>query len=277
LLKIEKLDAQYYISLVSKGPLEKEYQAIRKDTKRTFRYDSNILRRFDEAKLSRVLNALLRSFQELQKPEDKDKKLYMQGMNFLCATFLYVMPELDAFYCARELILNHCPLYYNLTNISSSKSSPKGKNEDKANGDSHENDRWAMGPAVYLLERCLESVDPILQNHIVKSRQSGAWLYTQYVMALNTSIPPGRRTLEEAVKLWDFLMAFGVHLNIIFTAARITLLRDDILKTPNPNIHDLMNRVPLDAEAIIQVSVQMVRQIPRTLFEKIVRHPREDL
>lgn len=39
------------------------------------------------------------------------KYSYVQGMNVLAAPFLYVMPELDAFYSFASLIQNTCPLY----------------------------------------------------------------------------------------------------------------------------------------------------------------------
>lgn len=36
---------------------------------------------------------------------------YVQGMNVLAAPFLYVMSELDAFYCFSSFITKMCPLY----------------------------------------------------------------------------------------------------------------------------------------------------------------------
>jgi cell cycle arrest protein BUB2 len=38
-------------------------------------------------------------------------------------------------------------------------------------------------------------------------------------------VPP----LEEALKLWDFLLCYGVHLNVICLIAQYVLLRDEIL------------------------------------------------
>lgn len=36
---------------------------------------------------------------------------YVQGMNVIAAPFLYVMPELDAFYTFSSFIQHACPLY----------------------------------------------------------------------------------------------------------------------------------------------------------------------
>ena len=38
--------------------------------------------------------------------------MYVQGMNVVCAVFLYVMPELDAFHCFEALIKQHCAAYF---------------------------------------------------------------------------------------------------------------------------------------------------------------------
>jgi len=45
-------------------------------------------------------------------PTEANRNLgYVQGMSILCAPFIYVMPEVDAFFCFRRLLLRHCPNY----------------------------------------------------------------------------------------------------------------------------------------------------------------------
>lgn len=39
------------------------------------------------------------------------RRRYVQGMNILCAPLLYVMPEADAYYTFRQLVMKHCPHY----------------------------------------------------------------------------------------------------------------------------------------------------------------------
>lgn len=39
----------------------------------------------------------------------------MQGLNIVASVFLYVMPEIDAFFTLRQFITHHCPLYYKKT------------------------------------------------------------------------------------------------------------------------------------------------------------------
>jgi cell cycle arrest protein BUB2 len=38
---------------------------------------------------------------------------YVQGMNVVCAPFLYVMPEVDAFFAFSQFAKSNCPLYFN--------------------------------------------------------------------------------------------------------------------------------------------------------------------
>jgi len=33
-------------------------------------------------------------------------------MNIVASIFLYVMPEVDAFFALRQFVTQHCPLYY---------------------------------------------------------------------------------------------------------------------------------------------------------------------
>lgn len=47
------------------------------------------------------------------------------------------------------------------------------------------------------------------------------------VLALNSTTPP----MTELLKLWDFLLAFGVHLNILVIVAQILLIREELLST----------------------------------------------
>ncbi len=38
--------------------------------------------------------------------------------------------------------------------------------------------------------------------------------------------------LSELLKLWDFLFAYGIHLNILCVIAQLVFMRDQLLKTP---------------------------------------------
>lgn len=105
LLRIPKVDADEYINLISKKK-SYLYDKIRDDTFRTFGKDDRFKQGVAEVKLVRVLNAFVHYTQET-----KASVSYVQGMSLILAPFLYVMPEVDAYYCFRRFVLCCCPNY----------------------------------------------------------------------------------------------------------------------------------------------------------------------
>ena len=133
ILGIYRVSAMEYVGLIAKGASE-VHDKIRNDTFRTLATDRQFLQRVDEGMLSRVLNAFVWKMKgecclvsatrcafvsdmntsSLDRPVGRLINLkysYVQGMNVLAAPFLYVMPELDAFYSFASFIQNTCPLY----------------------------------------------------------------------------------------------------------------------------------------------------------------------
>jgi cell cycle arrest protein BUB2 len=49
------------------------------------------------------------------------------------------------------------------------------------------------------------------------------------VLTLCACTPP----LDQVLQLWDFLLAFGVHLNILCVIAQLLLMRDDVMTCPS--------------------------------------------
>jgi hypothetical protein len=45
------------------------------------------------------------------------------------------------------------------------------------------------------------------------------------VLTLCACTPP----LQQVLQLWDFLLAFGVHLNVLCVIAQLLLMRDDVM------------------------------------------------
>ena len=45
------------------------------------------------------------------------------------------------------------------------------------------------------------------------------------VMTLCACTPP----LDQVLQLWDFLLAFGVHLNVLCVIAQLLLIRDELM------------------------------------------------
>ncbi|EFA83505.1 RabGAP/TBC domain-containing protein [Heterostelium album PN500] len=240
LLGIKECDAEKYIELLKLGSSD-QYQKIRKDISRTFMKDALFCQAVSQDKLSRCLNAFVHMTSEI-----KSNLNYVQGMNAICGAFLYVLPELDAFYCFQQLVLHYCHLYL----------------VPKISG---------VHTALNILDTILEFVDPELYGYL-KTRSYDPVLLTHAILSLGTSTPP----LGELLHLWDFYFAFGIHLNVICTIAQLLLMRDTLLAHPSPC--SLFRSLPeLDSETIINLSIHIVRQLPDDLYDLLVDHPIADI
>lgn len=130
--------------------------------------------------------------------------IYVQGMNVLCAPFLYAArSEVEAFALFHYFITKECPGYI------------RGAMDGVHKG-------------LRLVDRCLEIVEPKLAKYLF-SKGMHAELYAfPSVLTLCACTPP----LPEVLHLWDFLFAYGPHLNILCIVAQLIRMRDTILKSP---------------------------------------------
>lgn len=148
---VYKVSTQEYVSYIERGPSE-VYDKIKNDTFRTLATDKKFLSKVNEAMLSRVLNAFVWKSKDM--PSSRFINLsysYVQGMNVLAAPFLYVMPELDAFFAFSTFIQQFCPLYV----------------QPALEG---------VHFGLKLLDKCLKTVDPHLFHHL-KSKGLTAKVY----------------------------------------------------------------------------------------------------
>jgi len=240
-LNVKNVDAEKYISLVQKGkPKHETYQQIRKDVTRTFMSDNNFVNSVSPETLSRCLSAVSHHCAETS--GNLSKVSYVQGMNVLCGAFLYVLPEVDAFFAFLSFIADN--YLYVVPGI----------------------------PGVYtgvaLLDKILSFVDPELHKHLLSHPPYSPHLLMQFVLSLGTCTPP----LDEVLHLWDFYFAFGTHMNIVCTVAQLILMRDTLLAHPTPATQ--FRALPtLHAQSIISLAVQLVRQLPSNLYDMLVQHP----
>lgn len=89
------------------------------------------------------------------------------------------------------------------------------------------------------------------------------------MLTLSACTPP----LPEVLKLWDFLLAYGAHLNILCVVAQLLLMRDDLMSAQSP-MKLLRQFPPLNSKTIIDTAVGLVRRIPPELFDQLVDHAR---
>ncbi|KAH9029081.1 TBC-domain-containing protein [Lactarius pseudohatsudake] len=196
LLRVTDLPAKTFLEYVARGPCEVR-EKIRNDTFRTLATDRGFKERVREDMLVRLLDAFVWRNYDRQETQQLGFT-YVQGMNVLAAPFLYTMPsELEAFFCFAKFIEESCPLYVQPT-------------------------LEGVHRGLRLLDRCLKIVDLELFNYL-RSKNLSAELYAfPSVLTLCACTPP----LDQVLQLWDFLLAFGVHLNVLCVIAQLLLIRD---------------------------------------------------
>lgn len=127
--------------------------------------------------------------------------IYVQGMNVLCAPFLYAArTEPQAFITFHRFITRECPGYI------------RGAMDGVHKG-------------VALVEKCLAIADPKLSAYLI-SKGVKAQIYAfASVLTMSACTPP----LSEVLLLWDFLFSYGSHLNILCICSQLMTIREDLL------------------------------------------------
>lgn len=244
LLRVEDISAETFLQYVSRGPCEVR-EKIRNDTFRTLATDRGFKERVREDMLVRLLDAFVWRNHDRQQTQQLGFT-YVQGMNVLAAPFLYTMPsELEAFYCFSKFIEEACPLYVQPT-------------------------LEGVHRGLKLLDRCLKIVDPDLFNYLRMKNLSAEIYAFPSVLTLCACTPP----LDQVLQLWDFLLAFGVHLNVLCVIAQLLLIRDEVMNSSSP-MKLLRTFPPLEATPVIGIAVTLVRDLPTELYDELVRHPYE--
>lgn len=241
-----------YLDLVHRGA-SPAYSKIRNDTFRTLTTDPLFRRRVSEASLIRLLNAIAwklhdsrphhgptarQSLPSLQQTPTKaspgyqshgtspaaknraraltlttegsesslasEAGIYVQGMNVLAAPFLYAArSEAEAFMAFHQLLTKECPGYI------------RGAMDGVHKG-------------LTLVDKVLNIVDPKLAMHLTSKGLSAELYAFPSVLTLCACTPP----LPEVLRLWDFLFAYGPHLNIVCIAAQLVTHRDELMASP---------------------------------------------
>lgn len=256
LLDTPILTTDDYIALVHRGA-SPAYSKIRNDTFRTLTTDPLFRRRVSEASLIRLLNAIAWKLYDAKEEERQtrpasgrssmtrmslasnasdtsasmsltsidpyskankqaagEKGTYVQGMNVLAAPFLYAArSEAEAFVAFHSLLTRECPGYI------------RGAMDGVHRG-------------LALVDKVLAIVDPKLAMYLTAKGLSAEIYAFPSVLTLCACTPP----LPEVLRLWDFLFAYGPHLNIVCIVAQLTIMRSQILQSPRYTLHILCIR-----------------------------------
>lgn len=250
LLNAPLLKTDTYLGLIHRGA-SPAYSKIRNDTFRTLATDPLFRRRVSEASLIRLLNAMawklhdakedhsdvctnasskvthmvsadgspelhsaaparksrpraLTSTSDTADSAQMEPGIYVQGMNVLAAPFLYAArSEAEAFIAFHQFITHECPGYV------------RGAMDGVHKG-------------LALVDRVLSIVDPKLSKFLIAKGMHAELYAFPSVLTLCACTPP----LPEVLRLWDFLFAYGAHLNILCIVAQLVILRQSILNSP---------------------------------------------
>jgi cell cycle arrest protein BUB2 len=195
--------------------------------------------------------------------------VYVQGMNVLAAPFLYAArSEAEAFVAFHSLLTRECPGYI------------RGAMDGVHRG-------------LALVDKVLAIVDPKLSMYLTAKGLSAEIYAFPSVLTLCACTPP----LPEVLRLWDFLFAYGPHLNIVCIVAQLTIMRSQILQSQrylppkffpsereswahlpnllNPPIspNKLLRSFPqINADLVKSITISIIKKIPDDLYEEIATH-----
>nr|OQO25017.1 hypothetical protein B0A51_07998 [Rachicladosporium sp. CCFEE 5018] len=165
---------------------------------------------------------------------------YVQGMNVMAAPFMYVAKsEAEAFAGFEKFITFECPAYV------------RGSMEGVHKG-------------LALVDRLLELLDPQLSAHLLSKGMKAEIYGFASVLTMCACTPP----LPEVLLLWDFLFAYGSHLNLLCIVAQLVMVRDQLLSSASPK----PNFTPLRAKKVIEYTVDFARRVPDDLYREMLAH-----
>lgn len=258
LLNAPMLETDSYLALIHRGA-SPAYSKIRNDTFRTLSTDPLFRRRVSEASLIRLLNAFAWTLHDAREVRTRDASVasssrqsldqsssrpgtgygsdygspasspaakraraltlttegsvisvtaepgtYVQGMNVLAAPFLYAArSEAEAYAAFHQLLTKETPGYI------------RGAMDGVHKG-------------LALVDKVLAIVDPKLSLYLLSKNLSAEIYAFPSVLTLCACTPP----LPEVLRLWDFLFAYGPHLNILCIVAQLVMIRTKIMESP---------------------------------------------
>jgi hypothetical protein len=81
------------------------------------------------------------------------------------------------------------------------------------------------------------------------------------ILSLSAPAPP----FQELMVLWDFLIAFGMHWNVLAVTAQVLAVRDKIMQaTDHPkHVLDYRKWPALNARVIVTMMINMMQSLPK--------------
>lgn len=166
------------------------------------------------------------------------------GMNVQLGPFLYIMPELDAYYSFRQLITAHIPAY-TTKNLS------------------------GVHKGITIADRLLNFMDPELHTHILSKIPNLSIFAVRFIMTLMANVQP----LSELILLWDILLAIGCHCGLVVFCIHLMLMRERLLhENSSYKISMIIEQGQLDSARLNKMLITIMPLLPEELLEELVSH-----
>ena len=118
-----------------------------------------------------------------------------------------------------------------------------------------------------LLDICLKLIDPKLSKFLGDNLLTAEIYGMPSILTLSSCNKP----LDQVCKLWDFMFAYGFHMNILFIIGMLVKIRKKIFKADSPM--NLLKDLPeFDANEIIRVGIGFLPKIPSDVYSMLVEH-----
>lgn len=115
-----------------------------------------------------------------------------------------------------------------------------------------------------LVDRLLELLDPELANHLLSKGMKAEIYAFPSVLTMCACTPP----LPEVLILWDFLFAYGPHLNLLCIVAQLVLAREQLLNTSSPK----PDFKPLRAKQTVDLTLELAAKVPDDVYQEMLLH-----
>lgn len=173
---------------------------------------------------------------------------YIQGMNVIIAPIL-TMSDMDPVaYAIFDKLMVKLSNYYN-----------KSLSLDR------------IHRGCKLVEIVLSKIDPKLYKKFNKLSYPLHLLVVPSIMTLSGNVEP----VSEVLKLWDFIIAYGLHLNVLFIVAQLVIVRDTILSIESEEeLFNYLRKMPKldDGMRVVKLGIGFIDRLGRDLLQELIDH-----
>ncbi|KAL6928794.1 hypothetical protein ACO0SA_002123 [Hanseniaspora valbyensis] len=177
-----------------------------------------------------------------------NNNFYIQGMNVILAPILTMTDIEPIAYAIFDKLMLKLNNYYN---------------------ESLSLDRIHNG--CKLVETVLSKIDPKLYKKFNKLSYPLHLLVVPSIMTLSGNAEP----VTEVLKMWDFIIAYGVHLNVLFIVAQLVIVRDTILKiNSEEELFNYLRKMPKidDGMRVVKLGIGFIDRLGRDFLQELIDH-----